>query len=536
MTYFFTLCFALNCVAQVTFNSSQIPVIEIITKNNPIQENGKVLASMRVFDRKDGLENKLSDTPTFTTTIGIEYRGQTSFFLSDKKPFNVEIRNQDGTLEVEAPLLGLPKDSDWAFLAPYSDKTLVREAFMYRVAQQMLPFSPRFRFVEIILNGAYIGIYMVTDKMNRGKNRIDVDKMETIDIAGDELTGGYIFALDKTKQGDKFFYSSVPYPVVGGRKPEYVIVYPKAKNLQTAQKNYITSWVHKFESMMSKSTFSDPLTGYETYLDVPSFVDYVLLQELSKNVDGYRLSNYFAKDKDSKNPKMRVASIWDFNIAMDNANYCSKHPYKGWAYDFNVQCPDDNWLIHGWMLKILADQKFKLLLKKRWQTLRQTTLTEPRLMATIDSLSNTIGTDAVARNFKKYPILNQLVWPNPSQYGTHFGEVKYLKLWLRDRILWLDAAFATITDTILPDIEKKIALYPNPVENSINIDFSTIYNGSEVTFLVYNTQGQLVLQSSKFYNTIGTQYMNIDCAQLPKGIYFYQLKATGNDRSGKFVK
>src|SRR5690606_32226586 len=150
----------------------------------------------------------------------------------------------------------------------------------------------------------------------------------------------------------------------------YQYHYPKADDIQPAQRQYIEDWMTAFEDLMASSEFADSVNGYAKYLDVQSFIDFVIINELTKNVDAYRLSTFFYKDKDSKDPRLHAGPVWDFNIAMGNANYCNGDSYIGWAMDFNDECIQDGWIIHFWWQHLWDDPAFRQRLVARWHELR----------------------------------------------------------------------------------------------------------------------------------------------------------------------
>jgi hypothetical protein len=157
-------------------------------------------------------------------------------------------------------------------------------------------------------------------------------------------------------------------------------------------------------------------------------------------------------------------------------------------------------------------------------------------MATIDSLTNTIGTAAVDRNFTEYPILNQFLWPNPGRYFTHEGEIAHLKSWLKNRTRWLDGAYNAIKENTTPTESKNVILYPNPVGNIFNVDFFTNFTSQNVTLNIYNTQGQIALSKAYFFESSGFQQCIFDSEQLTKGAYIYELIYEDKKVLGKLMK
>ncbi|HRH78187.1 MAG TPA: CotH kinase family protein, partial [Cellvibrionaceae bacterium] len=198
--------------------------------------------------------------------------------------------------------------------------------------------------------------------------------------------------------------------------------YPQPEDLQPAQRQYIADWITTFEDVMASPGYADSLNGYAKYLDVPSFVDFVIINELTKNVDGYRLSTFFYKDKDSKNSRLFAGPVWDFNIALGNANYCSGDLFSGWAMDFNDVCNQDGWIIHFWWQRLWDDPAFRARVKTRWQELRSGTFSNAQVFGALDSLSKVVD-KAQVRNWQRWPVLNEWVWPNAYCCGTYAQHV-----------------------------------------------------------------------------------------------------------------
>ena len=348
LLFFLILPFAAK--SQVNFQSSNLPIVLIITNNGePIPDEPKITAQMKIIDNGPGQVNHLSDPPNhYNGYIGIEMRGSTSQILSDKKPYAVETRDAQGE-DFAVPLLGMPKEADWVFLAPFSDKSLIREALAFELTRRSMTWASRSRFVELVLNGNYQGVYLIAEKIKRDKNRVDISKLTDTDLAGDSLTGGYILKLDKTTGAIADGWVS-PYPAQAGswQSTYYQYHYPKPEDIQPEQKQYIQDWITGFEDVMHSPQYADSINGYQKYIDIQSFVDFILINEITKNVDGYRLSTFLYKDRDSKNPHLFAGPVWDFNIALGNAEYCGGNSYQGWAINFNSLCGQDDWIIHFW--------------------------------------------------------------------------------------------------------------------------------------------------------------------------------------------
>ena len=522
---------------QVNFQSSDLPIVIISTPNGqPIPDEPKITAQMKVIDNGSGQVNHLGDPPNgYNGFIGIERRGSSSQDLSDKKPFAVETRDANGD-DLEVPLLGMPPEADWVFMAPYNDKSLVRDAFTHEMARRLLPWSPRTRFVEVVLNGNYQGIYLVGEKIKRGKDRVDVSKLTETDVAGDELTGGYIIKMDKTTGAQVDGWVS-PYPAQAGswQSTYYQYHYPKSEDLQPAQKQYIEDWMTTFEDLMASPDYADTVDGYSKYLDVQSFIDFVLINELTKNVDAYRLSTYLYKDKDSKDGRLHAGPVWDFNIAMGNANYCSAETYTGWAMDFNDVCIQDGWIIHFWWQRLWEDPVFRKKLSGRWMELRSDLLKTDHVTGLVDSLVGVVA-QSQARNWQRWPVLYEWVWPNAYCCGTYQQHVNSLNNWLVNRLEWMDGKMTTLnTGDYFPSQYFKTEVFPNPSDSDLNFK-CYVRHTDQINLLVYDAAGRLVhnLRAPKPAQN-GTNEFNWQHS-LIQGFYFYTILINDHvESSGKFI-
>lgn len=512
--------------AQVNFESSNLPIVLLNTNGQAIPDDNKINIQMQVIDNGPGQLNHIGDPPNhFDNTVGIKLRGSTSNWFSDKKPYAVEIRDADDE-DLNFPLLGMPAESDWAFLAPFNDKSLIREAFIYNLARNVMPWASRTRFVELVLNGDYQGIYLVTERIKRGKNRVDIAKLGPEEISGDDLTGGYILKMDKTSGSPSDGWVS-PFPPAPGawQTTLWQVEYPKVGNLQPEQKAYIEAWITEFETIMDSPDFADPDMGYPRYIDVQSFLDFTLLNELAKNVDAYRLSTFFHKDKDSKDPRLHAGPIWDFNIGFGNANYCTAENPDGWIIDFNQFCPDDGWIIHFWWKKLWEDPTYRTQLKERWATLREGPLSNERIYNMLDSLSGQLQ-EAQVRNFQRFPVLNSWVWPNVFCCGTYEQHLGFLQNWLTLRLQWMDNALQSLpTEAYEAEKFAPTQVFPNPVSTGV-VHFKCYTDHAErIQVQVYDPRGSRVRTLDFVPEAPGERVFEWKYGSLPPGVYFYDIRS-----------
>lgn len=546
------LAFAAQLTAQtvssvVEFTSSNLPIIVINTNGQTIPDEPKITADMGIIYNGPGVRNALADPFNhYNGKIGIEVRGSSSQMFP-KKQFGMETRDAQGG-EVDVSLLDLPAESDWVLSASYSDKSLMRNVLAYKLANDLGHYASRTRYCEVVMNGEYHGVYMLMEKVKRDKNRVNVTKMSATDIADDALTGGYIFKLDKVEGSDTQGWYSFYLPYPGAwQKIYYQYDYPDEGDLVPAQRAYLQNYVLAFESVMARADYANPQNGYPRWLDVASFVDYFLLQELARNVDGYRLSAFMHKDRDSKNPKLKMGPLWDFDLAFGNADYYDGAKTVGWQVEFQVR--SDAFQLPFWWSKLVQDSNFVNAAKSRWAVLRADVLSVPRLHAVIDSIANHID-EAQARNFQRWPILGTYVWPNAYIGQTYAEEVNYLKHWLELRLLWMDARIPDLGGTGIteessrsPDDFALAQNYPNPLSAKGRGTF-----GNPATTIAFQL-ARAAFVSLKVFDVSGRELMNLAEGELPagaherivhagalaSGVYFYRLQVGDHVARKKLV-
>ncbi len=533
---FFLLVLPFQAIGQVNFQSSNLPIVIITTNNGEqIPDEPKITAQMKIIDNGPGQINHLSDPPNhYDGFIGIELRGSSSQDLSDKKPYAVETRNAAGE-DLAVSLLGMPKESDWVFMAPFNDKSLVRDALALALARRTMTWASRSRYVELVLNGNYQGIYLVVEKIKRDKNRVDISKLTETDLAGDSLTGGYILKLDKTTGASNDGWVS-PYPPIAGswQTTYYQYHYPKPQDIKPEQKQYIQDWMSGFENAMHSTQYADTANGYPKYIDIQSFIDFIIVNEMAKNVDAYRLSTFLYKDKDSKNTRLFAGPVWDFNIAFGNADYCNGNAYQGWAINFNGVCNQDAWVVHFWWLRLWNDNTFRQRLAARWQELRKERFTDAKVTGVLDSLVGVVQ-EAQVRNWQRWPVLNQYVWPNPFCCGSYGQHVDYLRKWTIDRLHWMDGAMIILSQGVYETNKYfRTEAFPNPSSDHLTFKYYVRYT-DKVLIRIYDAAGRHIDDIKPVQKVNGENQYEWSHA-LAHGVYVYTVFINDKKESvGKFV-
>ncbi|ARV05757.1 hypothetical protein BTO04_03165 [Polaribacter sp. SA4-10] len=411
----------------------KLPHVFINTNGAKIVDEPKVNAEMTII---------VADQIDYTGAIGIEIRGSSSQGFP-KKQFGFETRDAANE-DINVSLLGFPEEEDWILYAPYSDKSLMRNMLMYDLSREIGRYASRSKFVYVTINDAYNGVYILLEKLKRDKNRIDINKLKEDENSGEYLTGGYILKVDKAGGSNEMLYTDYnaitslypPKNATDGQKIHLVYDTPDEDDITTAQKTYISDYIASFENALASTDFADPDKGYNAYIDSQSFIEFFLLNELSNNVDGYRLSTWLTKDK---NEKLKMGPIWDFNLAFGNADYCGGGETNVWAYKFNERCSRDFWQVPFWWSRLLEDPAFVLQLKERWLALRSNEFSNLAISQKINSYIETLtSSGAIEENYEKWPVLGEYVWPNNFVGNTYSEEKEYLVNWINNRLSWLD--------------------------------------------------------------------------------------------------
>ena len=428
---------------------TNLPIVWMEVDGATIDREERITARMKIIHNGDGNLNYADtvahpgQTIDYQGYVALKYRGNSSFTASDKKPYSFRPLNaplEEGGTKQKVKILGMGKDNNWALLAPYSDKSMMRDLLIFELERPWMFYTPHGKYCELFLDGIYYGIYIMSELPTKGKQRLN---LEDPGEEGDALTGGYLLEVDRT---DEPTYTSKYHPMtkngqwINNRYINYQFKEPEYEDLTDAQYNYITHQVDLMEDALASSNYTDPETGYRKYMDVMSFVDFQIAQEISHNVDGYRLSSKIFKWNDSIDSRFKMV-LWDFNIAFGNSDYYNGWYTNTWVYQNNdlLNWNGDTHLVpFGWY-KLNKDPYYQNLRKNRWAQCRRANMREERIYATIDSMATQLTSQgAMDRNSQAWPRWGQYVWPNQYISQNFNDEVSHLKSWIHDRLTWMD--------------------------------------------------------------------------------------------------
>ena len=524
----------------VDFTNFNLPLVIINTNGQIIPEEPRILAEMGLINNGEGETNAVTDDwNEYSGIISIERRGESSKGFK-KKSYSIELQKEDGSNN-NVSILGLPEENDFVLYGPYSDKTLIKNVLSYELFRRTGRWAPRTRYVEVILNGDYNGVYVLTEKLKRDENRVDIDKLTSDDVSPVDISGGYILRRDKKDKlsFDDYWTSPVSQPYHETMWYEYYD--PEFKDLTEDQADYIKNWMEEFDNVMSGNDFNAPEIGYEKYIKTKSFIDMMFLNEISKGIDNYMFSTYFYKENDADGGQLVAGPPWDYNLGYGNVNYgedWNAAETYGWGYPQGSRT--------YWFERLMEDEGYRNKVYCRWTQFRNSIYSDENVEAIIDSCVTVLG-DAVDRNYEKYPILGEYFWPALYWPDTYEEEVDNLKAWLIERLEWMDGEWynmgdcedETVNSNDLGIAEVSVLVYPNPSDfRNLNFELLTQNPLEGLTISIYDLQGRLIEKKINNYINAGvyhTQFANL--SHLNSGIYVYKIhSSSGIIKVGKISK
>jgi hypothetical protein len=511
------------------FLDSNLPIIKINTNGQAIQDEQRIVAHMGIIDNGIDTRNGVSDIfNNYDGNISIEIRGESSQMFP-KKSFRIETQDASGN-NLNAALLGMPAENDWVLYAPYTDKTMMRDVLAFKMGRDLGDYASRTRYVELVINGDYHGVYVLMERIKRDKNRVDIATLLPQDIAGDELTGGYLLRVDKLDNNDFPGWVATPTPMLPGERDiTFQFFDPKGDELGIEQQNYIKNYMRRFQNSLTSTNFKDETTGYRSFIDIPSLLNFLIVSEIGKNVDSYIFSTYLYKEKDSDGGKLHVGPLWDFNLAFGNVDYWNNSQVApGWIWNDGQRM--------FWFRRMMADPLFLSNLKCRWQSLRTTSLTNDYFTKAIDSIALLLG-EAQVRNYKRWPILGTYVWPNQYVGATYANEVSYLKQWISNRLAWMDTNLSGACEPYRPpvitaviDEQDGFTIYPNPFINSVDFEVNNYQAIKQIQ--VMDLTGRELFKTEFSGTTYNWTGIASDGSVVPDGLYIVRLMSASGQVIG----
>ena len=369
----------------------KFPKIEIFTENSQdiTSKENYVKGTAKILGRNED-EN---------LTVNLKIRGRgNSTWTFPKKPYQIKFKDKE-------KVLGMPEDKKWILLANYTDKTMLRNELAFDISRlSNLAWTPESRFIELVINDEYQGIYQITQKVEESSNRVDI---------GDDGFLLEVDQLDRLDPDDIYF------------KTSNYLFNIKEPNLESKDDKYtfIKNYIQLTESVLLGDNFIDPVEGYTKYIDTASFIDWYLINEISKTNDANFYSSVYMNIVPEE--QLKMGPVWDFDISFGNINYNDNESVEGFWIKQVV-----------WISRLFEDPNFVADIKSRFNYFydNRNTLYN-QIKSNCSYLYNSQD-----ENYSKWPTLGIQVWPNYKWFDTYDEEVNYLINWLDSRLEWLNIA------------------------------------------------------------------------------------------------
>lgn len=479
-------------VAQQTIlKNSNLPIILISTHINsstglniPITDDPRVSATMKLIYRPDGSRNYLTDinNSTFLNYNGkitIETRGSSSQELPKKSyGFTTLLENNDKN---NVSLLNFPSENDWVLNALAFDPSMIRDYLSYTLGNMLGDYSPRVKFVEVVVNNDYKGVYILTEKIKIDSDRVDLKKLKNDDNDAPDVTGGYIIKADKTTGGD---FVAWALPNANGWQTDFLLDSPKSEDITNQQNNYIES-VFTELALKAQNNNSSIFNGFPSIIDIPSFVDFMIMSEFTSNPDSYQFSTYFHKDKGGK---LRAGPIWDYNLTFGNDLFLwdfDRSLHNVWQFDFENTGPK-------FWKQLFNNSTFKCYFSKRWNE-----LTGINKALSFSSIENLINETVILLNESQKR--EQERWNTVEDQLTNIDE---MKSWIQNRLTWIKnniGSSSNCNNSTLPELVISKIHY-HPLETSL-------YSSKKLEFLEITNKSNINVNLTGFYlKELGISY------------------------------
>ncbi|UEG52892.1 CotH kinase family protein [Mucilaginibacter daejeonensis] len=383
-----------------------LPILKLTTSGPIVSKDDYVKGTLTVDP------NMEFDQPITTIPLQAKGRGNSTWVMYPKKPYRLKFDNK-------AAMLGMPSAKNWVLLANYNDKTLMRNRLALALGRRLgADFTSDSRFVELYLNGDYVGNYLLTAQVEVNEARVNIKELKPTNTSDEDITGGYLLELDQKMDEVHWFKTKKDLP--------FSIKSPD--DITPLQLKYITGYMQVTEDALFAANANDSVNGYAKYINVDSFLKWYFVEEIFQTTDARDFSSiFYYKDR---NGKLGMGPIWDFDTSAGNVDYAAtKDPASFWYIKYGK-----------WFERLSKDPAFAAKVKQRWAQIKDNEVKQ--LLADIDENAEYLKYSQ-KRNFVRWPILGTYVYPNAVVTGSYDKEVEYLKSFLTKRINWMNSNMAS---------------------------------------------------------------------------------------------
>ena len=494
-----------------------LPIVRITSPR--LNDSLKISGKMEITCYGKGKKHYFDEMPNhYNGDIIIKNRGNSTLEFP-KKSWRLETQDSLGN-NLNLSLFGFPAENDWILYAPYTDKSLLRNYLMYDIARNMLEWAPRTQLCEVFHNGYYMGVYVFTEKIKRDNDRVDIRKLRQIDTIGNFISDGYMTKVDWQYGPDPAVFThghKTSYPYYSDITVEHAE--PEVDSLHPKQKKYIEDFYFNFQENLQSDGYASKDNGYSKFINTASFVDYMILNEISKDIESYRYSTYFYKNHVLDDDLVHLGPAWDYNLGFGNVDFGTEGAQftKKWLYN-----KEGNRI--WWFVRLLEEPDYAEQFNCRWSYYKQKSgvISTAFQFGVIDSAIAEMG-EAVTRNHYHWETLGRYVWPNFFVGETYEEEKNYLKTWIDERIAWIDinvpgdCNIPLYAQNIEGFNDKGIKLFPTPTRSNFTI--ACEQKMSAINVIIIN--GRSVYSDSNISSYKQEINPNNDLAP---GVYFVQVQ------------
>lgn len=334
--------------------------------------------SIKLIDT--GAMNRITDSPKQESLMEIKRRGNSSMTY-EKAQYLVKLMTESGQ-DRYVDFFGMGAEREWVINGSLMDKSMMRNYLAYRIGNDVMPYTPESIFTEVIYheNGQYYyeGVHLLMENIKQGEERVAIEA-----AANSDYFPPYILRRDRDDDEDIILDTWATQNQLTTRF--LGVIYPGQRNITQEDIDYITNDVNNIEQILF-SDDPDIFSTYPRYIDVPSFIDYFLINEFFTNYDAGVHSTYMYKDKGQK---LKMGPIWDYDGAMDN--------YKTEPLEYEVTA----FQTHPWFDRLMTDEKFIDQMQKRYAELRRGPFSDENFITTVDMVTNHLGS-AIDREWTRW--------------------------------------------------------------------------------------------------------------------------------------
>lgn len=479
-----SLCLSSSIYAQDYPQKSNLPTIYIETENHKTISSKEtyINATLRYVD---------ADGEKYYDALGIRGRGNSTWNLT-KKPYRIKFDKKQEFLGPEHA-----KAKSWTLLANYADKSLMRNALAAHLGKFAgQPFTAAAQFVDLVLNGRYVGNYQISDQVEVRKKRVDIVEQEDPMTDGANISGGYLLEIDG-------FADSEPCKFTTSRGVKITIKSPDDEIIDARQVNYIKTYIQTFENTLFSADFTNPETGYRKYVDENTLLSWYVASEMTANPDAF-WSTYIYKNQDD--PKIYWGPLWDYDIAFNNCrrkgNMTRRMVLKdGYGAD----------LTGVWIRRMWEDPWFVNAVNEKWKSMVENGV-EEHLINFIDAKEAELSASQILDG-KLWPI-NSRVYDEYLLFSTYSETVDYLRKFVRERVSYL-------TETFDKEAAGAVPTPPFEIEEDY---YYRIHNANTMKCADLTTDGKSLCGNTY---TDGTESQQWNITNLDNGYCMITNRATG---------